>query len=222
MYSVYKSDRLSVCNIVHNDCTKMIFQPNWNELDYDFNEEFISNYLINDLGQSIGFSPCNKMFDNNLIQSRAIRFPENISIGEDMIFVLIYLSFISSISFVDEGLYHYNISSNSAMNGSKNYFPSYEKTLNYLETNVFDGIRICESTLDLWSRDVVSLGIMNPFFTVQNYSSFKRSYKALNKTKLLQRASRASFNSNHKKNILSLVLRTRICLLLYILIKANI
>lgn len=58
--------------------------------------EIFERYLLN--------SPCNKLYKKEKIQKG---FPENLSMGEDLLFNLEYLKQCSSIAFVKEALYFY-------------------------------------------------------------------------------------------------------------------
>ena len=54
------------------------------------------------------------LYKGELIQENHIRFPEGVSIGEDLLFNMEYLSFVKKLSVVDEPLYEYNVANTSA------------------------------------------------------------------------------------------------------------
>lgn len=56
------------------------------------------------------FAPHEKLYRTLLIKNNFIRFPEDCSYGEDLIFNYRYLSFCQSISTISEALYHYRVS----------------------------------------------------------------------------------------------------------------
>ena len=120
LFAAFEFESLSVCNFVHNAGCEKSLSVNWVKKNIDFNQNFIKDYLVSSIGRAIAFSPWNKLFDNRLLHNANIRFPESIKIGEDMIFVLSYLSMCKSMNFVDEGLYHYCERQGSAMNCKKN------------------------------------------------------------------------------------------------------
>lgn len=60
----------------------------------------------------------NKIFKNEIIKNNSISFPENITIWEDMLFVLRYLKVCKIILDIDQRLYFYRIRSDSATNSS--------------------------------------------------------------------------------------------------------
>lgn len=57
--------------------------------------------------QGIG-SPCNKLFELKIINEYNLTFPEDICLGEDLVFVMKYLKYMSStIIFLHRKLYIY-------------------------------------------------------------------------------------------------------------------
>jgi len=52
-------------------------------------------------------SACSKMYKNNFIQNNNIRFKENISLGEDTIFVIDYINNIKSLEVKKDVIYNY-------------------------------------------------------------------------------------------------------------------
>lgn len=78
--------------------------------------EFKKNDFLNSFGILFkhGFinSPCNKLYLTDIIQKYGIRFNEDLSMGEDLIFNLEYINACERISIIQESLYNY-ISFNS-------------------------------------------------------------------------------------------------------------
>lgn len=60
----------------------------------------------------------NKIFKNEIIKNNSISFPENVTIWEDMIFVLQYLKQCKKIIDIDQKLYFYRMRANSATSSS--------------------------------------------------------------------------------------------------------
>ena len=54
------------------------------------------------------------LYRRDLLQKYRIRFPEDIAIGEDLLFNLEYLSHVKKLSVVNEPLYEYNVANSSA------------------------------------------------------------------------------------------------------------
>ncbi len=66
-------------------------------------------------GSEIGGSCWNKLFRKKIIADNALRFWEDISIGEDMLFCVSYYRFCETIYYVGEVLYHYCFRETSLM-----------------------------------------------------------------------------------------------------------
>ena len=54
-------------------------------------------------------SACNKVFSAEIIRERGLRFPEDMTLYEDMDFVLRYLEFTDAVYGIPKALYHYRI-----------------------------------------------------------------------------------------------------------------
>ena len=79
-------------------------------------------------------SPWGKLFKRSIIIDNNIRFKPELSIGEDFIFDIEYLSLANKVTFIDNYLYHYRINNQSALNRYKdNTWTSYKKLLNFLQ-----------------------------------------------------------------------------------------
>lgn len=222
LVAIFDNGYLSVCNFVHNeDDKKILLSDNWSERNVRFNQAFIRDYLVYSMGKTIAFSPWNKLFDNSLLHGRNIRFPDKITVGEDMIFVLSYLSACKKIVYVDEGLYHYCIRQDSAMNSGRDYLPAYEKTLHRLQNTKFGEIKIEDRTLNLWSREAITLILTNPFVRSMSYHDFKQYYNRLDDSNIFNRVKRAPLVRNIKRSVLSIVTKLDSSVLLYWLVRSN-
>lgn len=206
-----------VCNVVHNHSTDKVLRMQSGERRYSYNDSFIQEYLKGNIGKEIAFSACNKIFELRLLKEHNIFFPKDIAIGEDMIFVLKYLSICSGIKFINEGLYHYRIHENSAMNSSKkDYLDLYCKTLGELKKLV-----LREATLAGWALEVLTYVFTNLYVRDMTYSDFTKYYKYFIQTPIYAVAVTAGKTGNIKKNVLKWVLKLKSKLLLYAIIKAN-
>lgn len=214
---------LSVCNFVYNNDKHMVFSSSWENYIIKFDDSFIRDYLVYSIGRTIAFSTWNKLFDNHLLHENNIFFPENIVVGEDMIFVLKYLSYCKEIHFINEGLYHYFIRDDSVMNNKgKDYLISYENTLNYLKSITFhNGLSVDKETINLWSRESLLIVLTNPYIKSMRYKEFCKYYKSLKISMLVRHASLCKTSKNYKRLILSLVLKLKSRAILYMLIKTN-
>lgn len=54
-------------------------------------------------------SPCNKLYDKMLITKFQLRFPENVKVGEDLLFNLAYLEVCPMVHIINQPLYNYVI-----------------------------------------------------------------------------------------------------------------
>lgn len=221
LYSVFHRGNLSVCNFVYNNDCKTALISNWQKMDITFNQHLVREFLVGSIENSIAYSPCNKLYDNILLRKEKITFPTEVTVGEDMIFTLTYLSKIKSIYFVNEGLYHYCIGSSSAMCGEKDYLSIYEKTLHCLQSIRFENINIDDDTLNLWARQVMAFTLTNPFVEKMSYITFKTYFNRLCNSTLFTRVKKAPLVNNVKKSILTLVARLNSTLLLYGIVKIN-
>jgi glycosyltransferase involved in cell wall biosynthesis len=77
----------------------------------------VSNMLSNNRG--VRTVLWNKIFVANIIKDNKLKFSEDISIGEDFIFLIKYINYVSEFAIIDSKLYNYRISENSTMNSLK-------------------------------------------------------------------------------------------------------
>ncbi len=218
LYSAFHKESLTVCNFVYNDDLRNVLCFAGLEQIISFDQDFIRNYLMD---EKIAFAIWNKMFDNNLLHEAEVYFPQDISVGEDMIFVLTYLSKIKSIYYVDDCLYHYCVGYESAMRSPRDYLSVYEKTLHYLKNNRFGNVKIEDRTLNLWARKVFAFVLTSSYVSQMSCLTFKRYFAQLNNSVLLSCVKKAPFINDFKKNMITLAARLKSSFLLYAIIKAN-
>ena len=60
-------------------------------------------------------SPCNKMYVKSLINECRLHFPEDVKVGEDLLFNLAYLKVCSMIHVIDQPLYNYIIQDDQSL-----------------------------------------------------------------------------------------------------------
>ncbi|MDP4153987.1 MAG: glycosyltransferase [Bacillota bacterium] len=63
-------------------------------------------------------SLCNKIFSRSIIEKYKLKFDNDISMGEDLLFVLSYIRHISTFTFINEALYSYHIRGNKGLHVS--------------------------------------------------------------------------------------------------------
>lgn len=86
-------------------------------------------------------SPCNKLYDADIVKKN-VRFENNISLGEDLLFNIKYLEQIDGFVFIDKVFYHYRNTGNQSL--SHKYYPDgfqiqvylYEKLIAFCRTQI--------------------------------------------------------------------------------------
>lgn len=78
-----------------------------------FEEYSVNNNLLN--------TPWGKLYRRDIIEKNKIKFPEDISVGEDKIFVLHYLNYCKKISCIPKCLYKYYVYSKSTLSSKPVY-----------------------------------------------------------------------------------------------------
>lgn len=222
MLARMKENNLVSIDFVHNDSDICILKPTQESILYQFDKVFIDSYLNGTVGTQIAFSSCNKMFDLSVIRKNEIYFPTDVAVGEDMIFVLNYLSKCEEIQIIPEGLYHYTIRQTSVMNAAKkDYLDLYCNTLEQLRQLCFRSTTIDDKTLGNWALEVLTYTLNNGYVSTMTYRQFKEYYKQLVQSSVFMTAIRGAKAKNLKRKTLRLVLKVRSKRLLYWLIKAN-
>lgn len=81
------------------------------EVTYQVDEQFMANFMLNE----INGSPWNKLYKSEILKQRNIQFDQEISIGEDYLFNLSYLKYVTKICYLNHSSYLYSVHPNSAM-----------------------------------------------------------------------------------------------------------
>ena len=213
---------LGVCNYVHNDSPIKILRNMPRNSYLKTGADLYKDFLVGELGKQIGFSSWNKMFSLKVIRKHGIRFPKDVAIGEDMIFVLRYLCYIEQIRCIDEGLYHYHIYDTSAMNAAvRNYLPEYCRTLQALRQMDPDKQILKDDTVARWAIEVFAIIFTNAYVTRMPYADFVEYYREVSDSDLFAMALLDNRKDNIKRMVLGAILRTHSRLALYLLIKFN-
>ena len=89
----------------------IIFNKEKNEV-YQKDNRFFDEYYFK---YRFGFEPWNKMYKLNIIRENELFFDTRETIGEDLLFNIIYYKYAKKYVFTDLKLYHYTIRENSAM-----------------------------------------------------------------------------------------------------------
>ena len=89
----------------------IIFNKEKNEV-YQKDNRFFDEYYFK---YRFGFEPWNKLYKLNIIRENEVFFDTRETIGEDLLFNIIYYKYAKKYVFTDLKLYHYTIRENSAM-----------------------------------------------------------------------------------------------------------
>jgi glycosyltransferase involved in cell wall biosynthesis len=95
-------DSLVVCGVMIGD--KEVLPSCAGLISRDVKEHVVAAILKNGLL----YSPCNKIFVSSVIKENNILFDTKVKYGEDLIFNLSYLQYMSSVYYLREPLYIYN------------------------------------------------------------------------------------------------------------------
>lgn len=128
MMSKYEPNLLVMCKLTAFDNDETICNTQINEFENSIigKKDFIY-YRETGIG-----SPTNKLFKTEIIKKYNIKFSNKLSLGEDLLFVLEYLSHITGeIKLLDIPLYYYRVSNNPSL--SKNT-PKKEETEFFYES----------------------------------------------------------------------------------------
>ena|SRR5690625_1743805 len=99
----------------------------YRSIHFDFIRQYMPTitgiYSKNDFMQHIAMfykeillpSPCNKMYVKALIDECGLHFPEDVKVGEDLLFNLAYLKVCSMIHVIDQPLYNYIIQDHQSL-----------------------------------------------------------------------------------------------------------
>ena len=112
---LYNSLSDDVCLVIH---TVIKYFPDGHSVRFDWPETTIEGKeayrLLTEYGdKSIGY-PCGKLFNNELIRSHRLRFPEDISLLEDLFFLFNYAQIASCIKICNVANYVYRVGHSDA------------------------------------------------------------------------------------------------------------
>lgn len=85
----------------------------YEDLKVKDNANIKEEILINKL---IGGYLWNKFFNANIIKEHKIKFNENITYCEDLIFIIQYIKYVKKVNYIDKALYYYRVRKNSVSN----------------------------------------------------------------------------------------------------------
>lgn len=136
----------------------------WKILSKEEFNKIYESYLLS--------SPCNKLYRSDLIHKHNIKFREDISYAEDLIFNLNYFKFISTSAIGTQATYHYI--KHPVQSGTTRYHKNVVATLDSLSTLTHDSIEnLTEKTLAIEMQHYL-WGILNVFHKSANLSRSQR------------------------------------------------
>ncbi len=98
----------------------------------------------------------NKMFKSDIVKKYAIKFSENIKLGEDAVFCQDYYKHVAYVSFTDRKFYHYIIKDTSSTRGYDPDYCAYEKKVIQKICDNFSTYALCARQrcfLEKWVLD---------------------------------------------------------------------
>ena len=122
-------------------------------------------------------SPVNKVYRNSIIKNNNIKFDEEISIGEDLLFNIEYFTSSKKIYILNKELYHYEVSNNKSL--TKKYKEDKYEQLMYVNdrikkiTNSLESTKIKRAILYVKLKSICSC-ILELFHENCKYSTQKK------------------------------------------------
>lgn len=110
------------------------------------------NQIMNLYQKVLISAPWAKFYQKSIIDENNIRFPEDMSLGEDMVFNFSYIDKIENIAIINESLYNYNLDNDNSLlrKYRKDLFDINKKLYNKLDTYVYS-----------WNLDESQMQIFN-------------------------------------------------------------
>lgn len=122
-------------------------------------------------------SPVNKVYRNSIIKNNNIKFDEEVSIGEDLLFNIEYFTSSKKIYILNKELYHYEVSNNKSL--SRKYKEDKYEQLMYVNdrikkiTNSLESTKIKRAILYVKLKSICSC-ILELFHENCKYSTQKK------------------------------------------------
>lgn len=110
---IFYSSNYTICSFYKVNGNKIKPFKKFTQKVYNLNINQNFWYLYN-VQEAIN-RPWGKLYKTSIIKKNNIKFDENVSLGEDLLFNLNYLKNISEIIMLDEGLYYYSIGNDNSL-----------------------------------------------------------------------------------------------------------
>lgn len=189
---IKKSNDLVLCgyNVRRGKRRKRVIPPMIGTLPHKQFCHLFGELYLNDLLPS----PCNKLYQTNIIKKNELTFPAHINIGEDLLFNLAYLNHCEKIAICKQPLYIYN-----------DYDDSLSKQTNehYFEMQLLLINKVREFLIENDSYTNNNQRVLHIIFTqsiINTFSQLFIQYQG-NKQQIKQAIKRLRFNEAIKNNL---------------------
>ena len=183
-------------------------------------ENWQGEFLFGSLGKQIAFSVCNKLFCAETLKTHGIRFPEEVTVGEDMLFVYSYLHFCDTLRMSREAKYYYFISEGTAMYSARDYTEPYCRTLRAMEELNAIYRDLTPEIISGWAFSASVIILTNPAVSDLPLASFRRWWSEFRKTTICTCACAAQSAAGRKRSVLLTVMKRRRALPIFLLLRA--
>lgn len=186
---------------------------------YKLEANWEEEYFCGELGQKIAFSVWNKLFSAKIIKEKNIRFNEQLSVGEDMLFTYEYMRFCEELRFSNDAVYYYTIAEGSGINSNKDYLKQYENTLSEMKKSISTDCRLKEKIVSKWSFNAAVTIIANPYIANKTFDEFVIWWKTFSNTELFENAMKSKPAGGYKRKALYELMRLNKMKTLYIVLR---
>lgn len=186
---------------------------------YEIGATMPEDYLRGKLGQTIGFSGCNKLFSKQILTAQNIHFDTRLKLGEDMVFVFRYLCHCQSVAVSEKVQYHYCDNDTSAIRSAKDKSAEYEATVVALCEMEENGYTIGEGALCSWCLEVMTYILLNPYAGQMKFPDFRDYLKKMKHFRLVQMATRTKADGNRRRKLLRWALKRKSSMWSFVMVK---
>lgn len=140
-----QSSRINLCSITEKkEDLSGSYGENWSEHLKKYDREHFMSFYYEDYVNS----PCNKLYDMQVLKENHIKFDETLSLGEDMMFNLEYFQYAPlEYTVIDVPLYYYR------HNREGSLVNSYRSDLFELQLNMFHALKKFLQKNNSWSME---------------------------------------------------------------------
>lgn len=189
------------------------------------------NNMKNLIEYSIGndFGSWAKLFRTEVILKNSIFFPENIPLGEDYIFILRFLTYAKTASFLNSPLYHYRFVENSAVNKVYECSMDYYLMIDFEKRKMMDCCNMNNKTMQIEADQFIANKLFDCILQEVNPKSSRGKYGRIKKIMNMLFSKKITYLLDGKMNFSASILRLFVqrnlafivCILTYILFFKN-